>query len=216
MNKNLTDINVVLDRSGSMITVAKDTIGGYNTFLKTQQEADGEAVLTLVQFDDKYEIVYEGKNIKDVPPLTSETFIPRGWTALLDAIGKTIVSTGERLAKMNEEDRPANIIFVILTDGMENQSKEYTKSTISEMIKHQTEVYNWDFVFIGANQDAIAVGSSMGFMAGNSMTYASNETGTKEVFASMSIATSAYRGGDITKKSSFFTMEDRQKQSDAI
>jgi hypothetical protein len=223
MKENLVDINVVLDRSGSMSCIAADTIGGFNEFLKTQQEADGEAFITLAQFDDIYEVVYSGKNIKEAPMLSSLTFKPRGSTALLDAIGKTINTTGERLANLNEDQRPEKIIFVILTDGGENASREFTNTQINDMIKHQTDVYSWDFIFIGANQDAIQVGATMGFNMGNSMTYAANSVGTTCAFTSMSEKMTLYRSGSLGESgklgasgaTGFFDANDRSKQAEA-
>ena len=215
MKNDLTDISVILDRSGSMESVKTDTIGGFNAFLKTQKEAPGEALLTLAQFDDQYEIVHSGKNIQDVTNLTAETFVPRGMTALLDAIGRTINATGVRLSALPEAQRPGKVIFVILTDGQENKSTEFTREKISEMIKHQTEVYKWDFVFLGANQDAIQAGASIGVMAGNSMTYAANAKGTQAAFVSVGATMCAYRGGDQTLKSNFFSQADRTAQAQA-
>ena len=215
MKQNLTDINVVLDRSGSMESVRTDTIGGFNAFLKTQKEAPGEATLTLAQFDDQYEIVHNGKNIQDVPNLTAETFVPRGMTALLDAIGRTVNATGARLSAMPEDQRPGKVIFVILTDGQENKSSEFTKAKINEMIKHQKEAYRWDFVFLGANQDAIHAGTSLGINAGNTMTYAANSKGTAAAFASVGATMCAYRSGASQAKNQFFSDEDRKKQKNA-
>jgi len=212
MKQDLTDITVVLDRSGSMYRVWTDTIVGFNAFLKTQKEATGEATFTLVQFDDKYYVHYRGKNIQEVPDLDNETYVPRGGTALLDAIGRTINETGQRLAALAESDRPSKVIFVILTDGEENASKEFRKDKINEMITHQTEKYQWDFVFLGANQDAIKTGSSMGIMAGNSMTYAANSIGTVSAFKTISSTMSSYRSGNTAVKTQFFSEEDRGKQ----
>lgn len=215
MKADLTDISVVLDRSGSMQSVRTDTIGGFNAFLKTQKEAPGEATLTLAQFDDQYEVVYSGKKIQDVPDLTEATFVPRGMTALLDAIGRTINATGVRLAAMPENERPSKVIFVILTDGDENASSKLTKEKVNELIKHQTETYQWDFVFLGANQDAIKAGVSMGILAGNSMSYAANAHGTADAFASVGATMCAYRSGDTSTKTAFFSDDDRMKQKQA-
>lgn len=215
MKQNLTDISVVLDRSGSMESVRTDTIGGFNAFLKTQKEAPGEATLTLAQFDDQYEIVHNGKNIQDVPNLTAETFVPRGMTALLDAIGRTVNATGARLSALTEDQRPGKVIFVILTDGQENKSSEFTKEKINEMIKHQKEAYQWDFVFLGANQDAIHAGTSLGINAGNAMTYAANVKGTEAAFASLGATMCTYRSGDAQAKNQFFSDDDRKKQKNA-
>lgn len=215
MKDNLTDITFVLDRSGSMGNVRMDTIGGFNAFVKSQKEAPGEASMTLVQFDDAYEINYTAKPVAEVIDLNESTFVPRGWTALVDAIGKTIVTTGERLGKMDEADRPGKVIFVIQTDGGENASKEFTKDKIGEMIKTQTETYNWDFVFLGANQDAIQTGAGLGILRGNSMTYASNAIGSQAVYSSVADSMTSYRGGDMSKKSQFFSEDDRTAQVDA-
>jgi hypothetical protein len=214
MKQNLTDITVVLDRSGSMESVKADTIGGFNVFLKSQKEAAGEASLTLAQFDTEYDIVHSGKPIKDVPDLDGKTFVPRGATALLDAIGRSINTTGARLANTPEADRPAKIIFVILTDGEENSSHEFTKEKINEMIKHQTETYKWDFVFLGANQDAIRAGTSLGVSAGSSITYASNKAGSNAAFNSMSVNMCNYRSGTVSGQA-FFNDTDRDSQAKA-
>ena len=214
MKANLTDISIVLDRSGSMSSVKTDTIGGFNEFLKSQKDCPGEAILTLAQFDDRYEIVHDGKNIQDVPPLDDKTFVPRGNTALLDAIGRTINATGARLSILHEDSRPSKVIFVILTDGQENASKELTREKVMEMIKHQTEAYKWDFVFLGANQDAIQAGMSMGILAGNSMTYAANAKGTGAAFRSVSVNLCSSRiGADMS--SGYFNDKDREDQKQA-
>lgn len=215
MKDSLTDITFVLDRSGSMASVRDDTIGGFNAFIKSQKETAGEATMTLVQFDDQYDIHYTAKPIGEVVDLNHETFVPRGYTALVDAIGKTIVTTGERLGKMNEADRPSKVIFVIQTDGGENSSKEFNRDKINEMIKHQTATYDWDFVFLGANQDAIQAGGRLGIMAGNSMTYSAGAAGTKGLFDTMACSMTSYRGGDLSKKSMFFSDADRKTQADA-
>lgn len=220
MKADLTDINVVLDRSGSMNSIAKDTIGGFNTFLKTQQEAEGEAYITLAQFDDQYDIVYSGVPISEAPILTRDTFVPRGFTALLDAIGKTINNTGKRISDLPEDQRPSKVIFVILTDGGENSSREFTGDIIRGMIKHQTEKYSWDFIFIGANQDAITVGGNLGISANNSMTYMANALGTTSAFTSIGSKMSMYRSGALFAKGvdgqgAFFDADDRLKQTEA-
>ncbi len=134
MRSDLTDITLVVDRSGSMQEIQSDAEGGVNAFIEKQAEEPGEALLTLVQFDTEYEFVHKGVPIEKVPKYE---LAPRGMTALLDAVGRAINETGERLAKMPEPDRPGLVIFVIMTDGMENSSKEFTKSQIKEMIEEQ-------------------------------------------------------------------------------
>jgi len=212
MKDNLTDISLVLDRSGSMDSVKMDTIGGFNEFLKAQKAAPGEAAMTLAQFDHEYEIVHNGINIQDVPKLTEESFVPRGQTALLDAIGRTINATGARLAALPEDKRPSKVIFVILTDGEENNSTEFTSARVKAMIQQQTEVYNWDFVFLGANQDAMYTGAAMGIHANNSMSYEADRAGTTHAFRSVSDNMRSYREGAQGMKTHFFSDADREKQ----
>jgi hypothetical protein len=207
-----TDITFILDRSGSMQSVWTETLTGFNHFLKSQKETEGEANFTLIQFDDKYEVNYVAKDIKEVPELTVVTYVPRGWTALLDAIGKTMNTTGIRLTTMSKETRPDKVIFVILTDGQENASREYSKEQINRMITHQKDKYAWDFVFLGANQDAFAVGSSFGLSRGQTMTYTADAVGTNMLFNTLSDRMTAYRSGAINCSASFISEEDRKAQ----
>lgn len=211
MKTDFADITFVLDRSGSMSSVQADTIGGFNAFIEAQRKVPGECNASLVQFDDQYEVVYTSKPVKDAPALNAETFVPRGMTALLDAIGRAINETGKRLAAIPEADRPSKVIFVILTDGGENSSKEFTRAKVFEMITHQKSTYKWDFVFLGANQDAISTGAALGIARGSTMTYASNSVGTKHAFASAS----NYAAQSRTVGSASFSDEDREKQKQA-
>ena len=169
MKSDLTDITLVVDRSGSMEQVKEDAQGGVNSFIKEQAKEPGEALLTLVQFDTEYEFLHKGVPISQVPEYK---LVPRGMTALLDAVGRAINETGERLSKMKEQDRPGLVIFVVMTDGLENSSKEFSKEVIKEMIKRQQEQYNWHFTFLGANQDAFAEAGSMGIHAAGVANYA--------------------------------------------
>jgi uncharacterized protein YxeA len=214
MNTNHTDITIVLDRSGSMQIVKKDTIGGFNTFLKEQQKAPGTASITLHQFDDVYETVLNGVDIKRAAPLNETTYVPRGWTALLDAIGNSILSTGERLGRIPEADRAGKVVFVIITDGEENKSHSFTLDRIQTMITHQREKYAWEFVFLGANQDAIQAGTRMGMLAGQTMTYASNSMGTKGAFAAVACNVASYRSTGQTADLNF-TASQREEQEEA-
>ncbi len=211
--QNYTDIIFVLDRSGSMGSIKDETISGFNVFLSEQQKVPGEATMTLAQFDHEYEMVYEARQLRDAPPINDDTYIPRGYTALLDAIGRTINSTGNRLAGMQEANRPDKVIFVILTDGLENHSREFSKGKINEMIERQRSTYKWEFVFLGANQDAIAVAGSMGIAVANAMTYMANAIGTRNLYGSLSDNVASYRTG--RSKSVSFSDKDRQKQTDA-
>jgi hypothetical protein len=178
-----TEIVVVLDRSGSMRSIDKATVEGFNKFLDEQKNSDGEAFITLVQFDDRYEMNYQSISVKDADSLVlNETFIPRGGTALLDAVGKTI----EEL----KTDR--DVVFVIITDGDENASKTYKREAIMKMIETQTNE-GWKFLFLAANQDAIKAGGSIGIRGTNSVNYSSNDISTANVFASVSDNLKQYR-----------------------
>ncbi len=173
--KDSTRIVIVLDRSGSMQSARESTIKGLNTFIAEQKKVSGDVSLKLIQFDDflgklSYEVTYNS-SLSSAPTFTQNDFEPRGGTPLLDAQGKTITELGEELASLPESERPNKVIVVTITDGYENASKKFTREKISEMIKHQTDKYNWDFVYIGANQDAIAVGTTLGYNASKSMTY---------------------------------------------
>ena len=212
-NQNLTDITIVLDRSGSMETIRDDTIGGFNSFLSDQRSIPGEATLTLVQFDHLYEVVHEGKRLPDVLFLNRDTYIPRGTTALLDAIGRTIDSTGKRLEKMKEQDGPGKVVFVIITDGLENASNQYSSNQVNEMIERQRNEYQWQFVFLGANQDAIATAAQLGILQAGAMTYTANAAGTGALYGSLSSNIRSFRVGSSTSVG--FTDEDREKQKKA-
>ncbi len=213
--KNKTDITIILDRSGSMESVKSDTIGGFNSFLSEQQKVEGEASLSLVQFDDQYEVVYTDKDINSADKLTENTFQPRGMTALYDAVGRTINSVGQRLADLNENDRPDKIVFVILTDGFENASKEFSAVKINQMISHQKDTYKWEFIFIGANQDAVLSAQAIGISANAALTYAANAEGTEEAFGSIARNVAKYRQSSMPASLNF-SDEDRKKQEDAL
>ena len=159
MRTDLTDITMVIDRSGSMQSIQSDAEGGINSFIEQQKQEPGEANVTLVQFDSEYEFVHSGVPIRQVPAFR---LVPRGSTALLDAVGRAINETGARLAAMDEAQRPGLVVLVIVTDGEENSSREFTRDQIRKMVEHQQSAYKWQFTFLAANQDAFAAGGSMG------------------------------------------------------
>lgn len=184
MRNDLTQIVCILDRSGSMSSLVSDTIGGYNTFIESQKLEQGEAWVTTVLFDDRYELLYDTVDIKSLQPMTNKEYYPRGMTALFDAVGRTIDDVGHRLETRAEEERPSKVIVVIITDGHENSSKDYSISKVKEMVVHQTEKYNWQFIFMGANIDSAAEASSIGIDKKFSMDYAATIYGTARVYAS--------------------------------
>ncbi|HEY8559687.1 MAG TPA: vWA domain-containing protein [Pyrinomonadaceae bacterium] len=212
--KNKTDITVILDRSGSMESVKQDTIGGFNSFLSEQQSVEGEASLSLVQFDDQYEVVYEDQSIARADRLTERTFQPRGSTALFDAVGRTINAVGQRLAALAEAERPDKVLLVIMTDGYENASREFSAAQVSEMINHQRRVYSWEFMFIGANQDAVLSAGQIGIPAAASLTYAANSEGTEIAYSMIASKVKNYRVSNSAAALQF-NEEDRERQKKA-
>jgi uncharacterized protein YegL len=185
VNKNVTEIVFLLDRSGSMSGLEKDTIGGFNSFVKRQVERKGKTLLTTVLFDDQYEILWSGVPAEQVQ-LTRKDYYVRGTTALLDAVGKTILDVGYRLSRTEENDRPGKVIFVITTDGMENASSEFTHEKVKKLIEHQQEEYNWEFIFMGANIDVIAEAQNLGIKEEDAFSFDATQDGVENLYAMMS------------------------------
>ena len=207
-DQSLTYLQVVLDRSGSMITCKTDIEGGFNTFIDQHLKVPGECRVSLAQFDDEYDVVYTDRPIAEVPYLD---LVPRNMTALLDAVGKTINDLGTRLSALPEDRRPGSVIVVIATDGQENASVEFSRDQILKTINHQREVYGWQFIYLGANQDAVEVGTGMGIPRAQTLTYDTANSGI--AFGVAANSTVAYRSavgppGAAPKDS--FTEEDRE------
>lgn len=215
MKKSYTKIVFVIDRSGSMSSIKTDMEGGLKNFLAEQKKAKlGKCDVSLYQFDDHYETVYESKDIDEVPDYS---LTPRNMTALYDAVGKTINRVGSQLAALKEDDRPDRVMMVIITDGLENSSSEFTAAKIQEMVKHQTNKYNWQFSYLGSNQDAWAVGGALGIAAGSTMTYANNVRGIKGVWDSLNNATVSYRACvDANSAVLSYTAADVKEQQAAL
>jgi hypothetical protein len=204
MKENYTRIAVILDRSGSMATVQDATIAGFNEFIAEQRKLPGEVSVKLVKFDTEYEPVFD-QPLFAVPLLTREMFEPRGMTALYDAQGWTIDLLGRELDALAEAERPSKVIVMTLTDGMENASKNYRQARVAEMIQHQREKYGWEFIYLGANQDAIAVAASMNIPAQAAMTYNANPIATRTTLYAASNYVSSMR----TVGQAMFTDDDR-------
>lgn len=185
MNDNLTELVFVLDRSGSMAHLEEDTIGGFNRMIAQQRDGPGDARVTVVLFDTQYEVLYNGMKIEDIPPMTNKEYYARGLTALLDAVGKTIDDVGERLSAMPEEERPGKVVFVITTDGMENASHSYSLEKVKAMVEHQKSKYGWDFLFFGADIDAIGEAKSIGISAEKAMRVCADAEGIKYSYQCM-------------------------------
>lgn len=202
---NFTAIVAVIDNSGSMSILEKETIQGYNSFIETQKKESGEAAVTLVTFNSHARTHCNLEPIASATVLTEENYRPTGYTALYDAVGSTISSVGEKLAAMKEEDRPSKILFLIMTDGQENASRKYRSHKISEMVQHQKAKYSWEFVFIGANQDAIMAGKDIGIGATNSFNYVASPAGAAVLFDNVTRSVSNYR---VSSADAAYSMPD--------
>lgn len=191
-SENKTLIVCILDRSGSMSGIIDDAIGGFNEFLNKQKKLDDDATMSVVLFDDRYEMLYNNVDLREVKKMTRDVWSPRGMTALYDAIGRTINDVDNELKKLKKKNRPDKILVAIVTDGQENSSTEYDHSDIQKLIKKK-EKDDWQFVYLGANQDAFSVGTYLGFAGGNTFSYTNTSTGNYQMFGSLSNATTKYR-----------------------
>ena len=178
MKKNLTELVMILDRSGSMGGLESDTIGGYNSMLKRQRETAGEVLVSTVLFDDRSEVLYDRIPLRKMPRMTEEDYYVRGCTALLDAVGGAIHHIGNVHKYAKEEDRPEKTIFVITTDGMENASRMYTYDCVKKMIERQKKKYGWEFLFLGANMDAVGTAARFGIAEDRAANFHSDHEGT--------------------------------------
>ena len=183
MRENLTEMVFVLDRSGSMSGLADDTIGGFNELIEKQKKIEGRAYVTTVLFDHEYEVLHDHVALEEVAPLTDKEYFARGSTALLDAVGRTIDSVGARLAATAEDERPEHVVFVITTDGMENSSREYTAKRVRGMIEHQQQKYFWQFVFLGANMDAVSEARKLGISAKYAADFTPSHSGVRKMYS---------------------------------
>ncbi len=195
MKKNLTELVFILDRSGSMCGLEGDTVGGYNSMLQKQKNEEGEALISTVLFDDVSEVIHDRVPVDKVPELTRNEYYVRGCTALLDAVGGAIHHIGNVHKYAREEDVPERTLFVITTDGMENASRRYSYEKVKPMIERQKSKYGWEFLFLGANIDAGAVGERMGICRDRSATYQSDGVGTRLNYDVMSETISHIRAG---------------------
>lgn len=215
---NYTHISFLLDRSGSMQTIKKDTEAGFDAYIEQQRSQPGRCTVTLAQFDTEYETVCDVVDIGQVGALRLE---PRGATALLDAVARLIHETGQRLASMPEEQRPGTVVVGIMTDGHENSSIEWTRPAIKELIERQEADYNWTFSYLGANQDAVEVGTSMGIAPERALTYGTGDGDAMAAFAAYGDSTALLRQAvaeclppQETRAAAAFT-EDQRKAATA-
>ena len=178
MKKNLTEIVFILDRSGSMAGLEGDTIGGFNALIEKQKGQPGEAIVSTVLFDHESRVIHDRADIREIRPMTREDYYVRGCTALLDAVGSAIRHIGNVHKYAREEDRPEKTLFVITTDGMENASRRYGCTRVKEMIQRQKERFGWEFLFLGANIDAIATAGAFGIDEAHAVNYHCDKEGT--------------------------------------
>lgn len=193
MKKNLTEIVFILDRSGSMSGLEADTIGGFNSMIAKQKKQDGEALVSTVLFDNVSEVIHDRVNIRDIQPMTDRDYTVRGCTALLDAIGGAIHHIGNIHKYARPEDVPEQTLFIITTDGMENASRFYSSDRVKQMIQRQKAKYGWEFLFLGANIDAVETARHFGIGADRAVNYNSDSAGTQLNYEVLSDAISAVR-----------------------
>jgi hypothetical protein len=216
MKSGYTKIVFLVDRSGSMRSCVNDMIGGYNTFIQTQKEnVVGECSVSFYQFDTEFESVYVNTPIADVKELTGETFVPRGSTALLDSVCRLIDELGVELSALQEDDRPEKVLVVILTDGEENASSKFSAEDVKQRITTQTEVYKWEFLYIGANQNSWNVGQSIGVAGASTINYVSRGKNTPvssatlwKTLANKTVSYRATVGGTMK-----FTSDEQSEQN---
>lgn len=194
---NKTHITAIIDCSGSMSRLTTDTIGGFNKFIADQTALPGEATVTLILFNHQYNVVYSNKNVNEVPEMTPSVYHPNGNTALYDALGRGVRDTGVALEALPERDRPGTVIVLLITDGEENSSVEFSGETgrvaVKDMVDHQIQKYNWVVVFMGANIDAKAVGGSLGIPSNMSVDFEASFDGTRALYNTISSGTMMYR-----------------------
>ncbi|MGF6949222.1 hypothetical protein QF028_001727 [Neobacillus sp. B4I6] len=195
MKRNVTELVFILDKSGSMAGLESDTIGGYNAMLKKQQKAEGEAIVTTVLFNHEYELFHDRINVRGISPITEEDYQVGGTTALLDTIGFTIQKFVNVQKRTSEDERAEKVLFVITTDGMENASREFTADKIKKMVQHQKEKYGWEFLFLGANIDAISTAARFGIDEDFAVDYHADNKGTELNYEAVNEAVVNLRSG---------------------
>ena len=193
MKKGSTELVFILDKSGSMGGLEEDTIGGYNAMLLRQQAVEGECRITTVLFDNNYELLHDRIDLRAVSPITGKEYQVGGSTALLDAIGRTIHKTGNAQKHTADDYRAEKVMFVIITDGMENSSREYTADKVKNLIERQRAEYGWEFIFLGANIDAVQTAGRYGIAPDRAVDYLADSEGTALNFRFMAGAAASFR-----------------------
>lgn len=193
MNNNLTEIVLIVDESGSMCNLRDETIKGINSFLDEQKTTPGDASVTIVAFNSNVRTIMRSESLKRISHITYEDYRPLGGTALLDAVGSTIDRVGDRLRETPESERPGKVMVVIITDGAENMSYNYSYERVKNMIQHQTDKYSWKFIFLGSNIDAKKCANTIGIQPDYAASYTSSNRGVDSVYSSISRMTVEYK-----------------------
>ncbi|MBQ3150608.1 MAG: hypothetical protein IJB86_05115 [Clostridia bacterium] len=193
MKKGLTELVFILDRSGSMSGLEKDTIGGFNSMIEKQKALDGECYVSTVLFDNVSEVIHDRVKLSEIKPMTDKDYFVRGSTALIDALGSAIHHIGNVHKYARDEDVPENTVFVITTDGMENASRNYSSAKVRSMIERQKKKYGWEFLFIGANIDAVETAENYGIDADRAVNYYADAKGTRTLYNAVAGAVSNMR-----------------------
>ena len=211
MREHITELVFLLDRSGSMGGLEADTIGGYNSLIQKQKREEGKVVVSTVLFDDRQEVLYDRVPLQDMERMTEKEYYVRGCTALLDAIGGAIHHIGNVHKYAREEDRPEKTLFIITTDGMENSSRHYSYEKVKQMVQRQKEKYGWEFLFLGANMDAIEVAGRFGIQADRAVNYECDRQGTQLNYEVLSKTVSRVRACEAPSAAAAFERVDAEE-----
>ena len=215
MKKDLTEMVFILDRSGSMADFVADTIGGFNAMIEKQKKEPGEALVSTVLFSDESEVIYDRVDIKEIGKMTEKEYSVRGCTALIDAMGDAIHHIGNVHKYIRDEDRPEHTVFVINTDGYENASHRYTSDEVKQMIERQKEKYGWEFIFVGANIDAVETAKHYGIDALHTVEYVQDKAGMALNFEAQCMAVSSVRSTGRLKDASWKEKVEKDRKSRA-
>ena len=211
MREHITELVFLLDRSGSMGGLEADTIGGYNSLIQKQKREEGKVVVSTVLFDDRQEVLYDRVSLQDMDRMTEKEYYVRGCTALLDAIGGAIHHIGNVHKYAREEDRPEKTLFIITTYGMENSSRHYSYEKVKQMVQRQKEKYGWEFLFLGANMDAIEVAGRFGIQADRAVNYECDRQGTQLNYEVLSKTVSRVRACEAPSAAAAFKRVDAEE-----
>ena len=208
MKKNLTEMVFILDKSGSMHGLEKDTIGGFNSMIDKQRRVDGTCLVSCVPFDNTSEVIYDREDIGSIKPMTEDDYVPGGCTALIDALGGAIKHIGNIHKYIRDEDVPEKTIFVIITDGMENASHKYSSDKVRKMMKKKEKESEWEFLYLAANIDAVKTGADIGFRRERSVNYKASSAGTSHLYDAVGCALESLRSSKEIPAGCFEKLEE--------